>query len=101
MLKQQAIRSKKLRDSARGQDCTFNVVGVCNYNPETSVLCHIDGEFKGIGLKNHDVSAAIGCSDCHAWLDQHRGSEEDRLFYSLRALVRTLVYWVNEGLIRI
>ncbi|MDB4726138.1 DUF1364 domain-containing protein [bacterium] len=95
------IRSNKLKQSARGEDCTFNVVDVCNYSPETTVLCHIDSEDKGMGIKSHDFFGGFGCSSCHAWLDQHRGSEEDRLFYSLRALNRTWKRWIELGLVTI
>lgn len=90
-----------LRRSARGQNCTLNVAGVCNYNPETVVLCHLDSEFKGIGKKSPDHFAVYGCHDCHAWLDQHKGSQEDRLFYSLRALGRTHNQMIKDGVLKI
>ena len=87
----------KLRGSARGQECTLNVVSICNYNPETVVLCHLDSEDKGIALKSHDTFAVYGCSDCHAWLDQHQGFELERFYYSLRALNRTHRRMVENG----
>ena len=92
------IKSKKLRDSAKGQECTFNIVGVCNYNPETVVLCHINTEGGKMGGKTDDISAAFGCSDCHFWIDQNQGSEEESLFYKLRALIRTHLIWIEQGL---
>ena len=93
--------SKKLRESARGQPCTLNVAGVCNYSPETSVLAHIQVDGGIMGSKVDDFSACIACSDCHAWLDQHRGSELDELFYTRRAMVRTWKYWIDSGLVKL
>ena len=87
----------KLRKSAKGQDCTLNVVHVCNYNSETTVLCHLDGEDKGMALKSPDHFAVYGCSACHSWLDQHNGEAIDRLFYSLRALGRTHKIMIEDG----
>lgn len=93
------IVSEKLRRSARGQDCTFSIPNVCNHDPGTSVLCHAPSEVKGMGSKGHDYNAAIGCSDCHRALDEHRLPREDELFFWLRGLQRTWAIWIAEGLI--
>ncbi|BBI46989.1 hypothetical protein KPSA1B_105772 [Pseudomonas syringae pv. actinidiae] len=37
------MTSKKLRASAKGQDCTVRIPAICNYNPETTVLAHLPG----------------------------------------------------------
>ena len=59
--------SKKLRDFARGQDCTMQLPGICNRNPETTVLCHIRAfGVAGVAMKPHDFFAWHGCSACHA-----------------------------------
>lgn len=97
--KYKAIKSQKLRDSAQGRECTFNVVGVCNYDTAKTVLCHINTDGGKTGGKTDDISAAFGCSECHAWLDSYTASEVDRLFYSMRALIRTQRIWVAEGLL--
>jgi hypothetical protein len=93
------MKSQKLRDSAKGQECAFHVVDVCNYNPETTSLCHINVDGGKMGGKSPDISAAFGCSSCHEWLDQNKGSELDRLFYTRRAIIRTQLHWINEGLL--
>lgn len=93
------IVSAKLRASAKGELCTFAIPGICNHNPETTVLCHIRDEAKGVGNKANDYSAAFGCHACHDAIDQHRLSKEDELFFSLRAMQRTWAVWVNRGLI--
>ena len=58
------------RKAARGMPCMIRVPGICNHNPETTVLCHyrIKG-YDGMGLKPSDDNAAWGCSDCHAFVD--------------------------------
>lgn len=95
------IKSKKLRDSARGQDCTMQVAGVCNYNPETTVLAHINISGGKMGGKETDISACFCCSACHAWLDGNHGSELDRYFYTRRAIIRTWEVWINLDLIEV
>lgn len=93
--------TKKLRASARGEQCTMQVAGICNNNPETVVLAHVKTEGGKIGGKSADYSACFACYDCHAWLDQNQGSEEDRIFYTRRAMVRTWTRWFETGLIAI
>lgn len=95
------IVSPKLQRSARGQDCTMQVAGICNYNPDTVVLAHVQVEGGKMGGKTHDISACFACADCHAWLDQYHGTEEDRLFYTRRAMVRTWGVWIDMGLIKL
>ena len=38
------IRSKKITNAARDQDCTLNILGVCNFDPATVVFCHFPYE---------------------------------------------------------
>jgi hypothetical protein len=63
------IKRSKLRESAHMETCTFRIPGVCNGNPETTVLCHAPHPDKGMGIKGPDSWAAYGCSDCHAEMD--------------------------------
>lgn len=93
-----SIISTKLRNSAKGQPCTFCIPRICNGDPATTVLAHIRDEHKGVGNKADDYSAAFACSACHDAIDQHRLSREDELFFSLRALQRTQATWVRMGL---
>ncbi len=76
----------KIRQSARGEDCTIRIPGVCNFNPETTVLCHPNTHRagKGKGLKAADELGAYGCSDCHAVLDgQGKRTILDRRYIEL------------------
>lgn len=66
MQKVKPFVSKKLRNFARGQECTVQSAW-CNRNPETTVLCHSRRRAgAGMGQKPHDFWAYHGCSDCHA-----------------------------------
>lgn len=98
------IRSQKLRDSANGQNCTLNIAGACNYNPETVVLCHFPHESHGTALKSTDISSGYGCSGCHDAIDNRSKSglsEEDREFYMRRSQVRTWEKFVELGLVTV
>ena len=99
----------KLRKSAKGKDCTLNIVGVCNHNPETTVLAHLPSEFKGMGNKSPDYCACFACSDCHSFMDGGHCSnnqlslkwQAERDFYMRRAMVRTWKFWIDEGYIEV
>ena len=58
---------KSHRQNARGQDCTIRIPGVCNWNPETTVLAHVGRH--GSAKRNHDEDAIYACSDCHDAID--------------------------------
>ena len=94
-------RSNKYRISARGEQCTFQIPGVCNGDVETTVLCHL--KTGGMGLKCHDVVSAYGCSDCHDVIDgRRRGiiTADEREFYKFKALTRTLTRAFQKGALR-
>ena len=98
----------KLRESAKGQDCTIRLIGVCNHNPETTVLCHANGSAagKGIGMKSPDILGAFGCSACHAVLDRMAprpkgmSLEEVQLAFH-QGHQRTMRYWLEMGLVKV
>lgn len=71
-LKPKGPKMTPIRKAARGQDCTLRIPGICNYNPETTVLCHSNylSDGKGLGLKAPDTEACFGCSACHDVLDR-------------------------------
>ena len=79
----------------------MQVAEICNYNPDTTVLAHINIIGGKMGGKETDISSCFCCSSCHAWLDQNKGSELDRYFYTRRAMIRTWEKWIETGLIAI
>lgn len=104
-MKTKAIRSQKLRDSARGEFCTFEIPHVCNGDPETTVLCHLPDESHGMSRKSDDFCAAYGCSACHDYIDGRgkRGNWywDEGNWYFRRAQNRTLRRMIEKGLIKI
>lgn len=73
-MKSKGSRMTPIRKAARGQDCTLRIPGVCNFDPDTTVLCHSNNlaDGKGMGLKAPDTEACFGCSACHDVLDGRR-----------------------------
>lgn len=92
----------KLRKSARGQDCQIRIPGVCNHNPETVVLAHLNGA--GIGTKHPDLFGAYACSRCHAVVDGEKQNDwppEVLKQFHLEAIIRTQKIMLEEGLIHV
>jgi len=95
--------TSKLRKAARGRDCQVRVPGICNYDPATTVLAHLNGG--GIGRKRHDLHAAWCCSACHAWLDGGYANDEqcsgrtERDIYHLDGVIRTQEILIQEGIL--
>ena len=51
-----------LRKAARSRECQVRIPGVCNGNPETSVLAHIRlTGLCGTGTKPPELIATIAC----------------------------------------
>jgi len=95
LLKRKPIRSKKITQSARGEECTLNGVN-CNYDSSTTVFCHLNEYWagKGMGIKSHDIGF-YGCSNCHQDYDQNK--LDDKYFYILRAVVKTWVILLEKN----
>lgn len=92
------VVSKKIRESARGEDCTFRFPGICNFNPETTVWCHIDTKYKGMGIKSPDIHGAYGCSSCHSNLDLHKVRNAE---WVLDAMVESQMKLIEKGLLEV
>ncbi|WP_226941049.1 nuclease domain-containing protein [Janthinobacterium violaceinigrum] len=96
-LKSKGPVSTAIRRSARGQDCTLRLA-VCNFDPDTTVLCHSNflADGKGVGLKAPDTAAAFGCSACHDVLDGRRPRPADLSLAGLEAAFRAAVGATHE-----
>ncbi|MGZ5029042.1 MAG: DUF1364 domain-containing protein [Methylobacter sp.] len=91
----------RLRKSAKGQQCLIRIPGVCNWNPETTVLAHLNGG--GMGAKKSDLQGAFCCSSCHDEIDRRtRIFDADYVELCHRQGVeRTQQYWLENGLISV
>jgi hypothetical protein len=93
----------KLREAARGQNCTVRLIG-CNHNPETTILAHLSGiRFKhGTGHKVNDMHGAWCCSNCHDQLDGRVKStyNKDQLKLAhLEGVIETQIKLIEKGLL--
>ena len=93
----------KLRKTAKGRECMVRLPGVCNHNPETTVLAHVRlAGVSGMGMKADDLLGAWACSSCHDAIDRrgHLDLERDyvRLAH-LEGMVRTIAVLKKEGLV--
>lgn len=92
-----------LRDHARGQACKIRLPGVCNFNAETTVLCHLRMPgITGVGQKAPDLLGAHGCSSCHAVVDGREQSDLEREFVRMcfyEGVFRTQAALIAEGVI--
>lgn len=94
---------QKLRDSARGEECTLRIYPYCNGDPETTVLCHLPSG-SGMGQKSPDWFAVYGCSSCHDVIDyriKHDIPIENIVLAHRWGLFRTWTRMIEKGLIRI
>jgi hypothetical protein len=81
------------RKEARGKPCMVRIPGVCNGDPETTVLAHYRlAGYCGTGMKPIDALGAWACSACHDECDRRtRKLETDfvRLCFA-EGVMRTL-----------
>ena len=96
--KRKPYRNKKIRDAARGEDCTMESP-FCNYDSVTTVFCHLNESYagKGISQKADDIGF-FGCSACHTAYDQKKLHDEH--FWVLRAVYRTLRRLLDKGILK-
>lgn len=93
----------KIRKSARGKDCQVRIIGVCNFDPATTVAAHVNiAGLHGMGAKSSDILTVRACSNCHDAIDGRikTGLSKTELKADiLDGLLRTLAEYEKEGLI--
>lgn len=64
-------KRQDIRDSARGEDCTVRIPGVCTFDPEKTIWSHapLGAAGKGRGIKALDLCGAYCCTACDAVVD--------------------------------
>jgi hypothetical protein len=102
MLKTKPKQKKsKIRQSARGEDCLIRIPGYCNFNSETTVLCHKNGG--GAGMKSNDIHGAYGCSSCHDVIDgriQTEFTQDEIRVMFYEGIFRTQLILIDKELIK-
>jgi len=95
---------KVIKDAAKGERCTLNIVGVCNYGTDTTVACHLPDGTGGSNKLTGPLSIAFGCHPCHDEIDRrtkHLTTDLDREFYMRRGMMRTMNRLIDKGLVRV
>lgn len=75
----------------------MRIPGICNADPETTVLAHAPSLARGMGLKTNDTWAAFACSSCHDHADNHRSQHLAGIWLS--AIDETQRIWMELGLL--
>lgn len=92
-----------LRKLAKGRECQVRLDGICNHNPETTVLAHYRmAGTCGTGIKPNDLQGAWACSSCHDEIDRRTlilESEFVRLCHA-EGVMRTQAILIKEGVIK-
>ena len=88
--------SKKIRNSAKGEDCSLRVSRECR-DGETVVFAHLNSNYRGVGIKSPDIFGVYSCYWCHLLLDSNRVDYKDQL----RALQETQMKLLDKELISI
>ncbi|MBC3491916.1 DUF1364 domain-containing protein [Pseudomonas taiwanensis] len=96
------MRQTKLTKAARGRECQVRIPGVCNGNPETTVLAHYRmAGTCGVGIKPNDLQGAWACSACHDACDGRRGDigRDEARQYHAEGVMRTQSILIREGVL--
>ena len=89
----------KLRLLARNRECQIRLPGICNHNPETTVLAHYRmAGLSGMGMKAPDICGSWACSNCHTYVDTHRDDSTARAF--LEGVLRTQAALIGLGILK-
>ncbi len=95
-------KQTKLTKAARGRDCQVRIEGICNGNPETTVLAHYRmAGTCGTGLKPNDFQGAWACSACHDEIDRRTRKIDSDLArqYHAEGVMRTQAILINERVV--
>ena len=92
------IRSKAIRDAARGEDCTL-----CSENHGNTVFAHLNESWagKGRGIKADDLGGGFfACFNCHQKYDiPDRNCSDIEDWEIMRAMYRTWRRLWDRGII--
>lgn len=94
--KRPTIKSEPIRKSAAFERCTLRI-RCSGDKTDTTVLAHLNSNFKGIGNKSPDIFGVYACHLCHESLDRGGIDKADQL----RALQETQMRLVEKGLLKI
>lgn len=101
------MKTSKLRQSARGEECALQIHPYCLGNTETTVLAHLPSLGHGMALKSPDHWAVYACQACHDIIDSRNPQalrELGRMEVQecmMRGLYRTQQRMIEKGLLMV
>lgn len=99
--RREPIRSNKIRNAAKGEECTLRIFLCCVGGTDTTVLAHLHDGSQGMAQKADDLSAVFACRGCHDEIDgrSRKTKGADLTRYKLEGLQRTIRRLYERGLI--
>jgi hypothetical protein len=104
MLSKNRRTPRQVMDAARGEVCTLNIPGICNYDADTTVCAHLSYSEGGGARLTGPLSVAFACSDCHDAVDRRTDVDldsRDRDFYLRRGQTRTINRLIAKGVVMV
>ena len=105
VLKTPEPHDQRIRDSARGEECTVRIVGACTHDPAHTIWSHapLQSAGKGRGWKSVDLAGAYCCTACDAVIDGQRplptgATRDSALLDWFMGHMRSLVILKQKGL---
>lgn len=102
-------RGRRIRESARGEQCQVRYVGICSHDPAKTIWSHARwgaqlGEGgRGMSTKASDILGAYACTACDAAYDQMTGAGDmTRAELDLdwmMGLLRSIVMLEKKGIV--
>lgn len=94
-------KQDKYTRSARGQMCQIRIPGICNHDPKTTVLAHLNGA--GMAAKHLSIHGSYACSACHDVVDgrsnRHWYGQDAVKLMHLEGVIRTQIIMVRDGVL--
>lgn len=95
-----------ITESARDEDCTIRMPGVCNFDRSTTVWAHANGSAagKGMWMKSNDLLGAYACYACHQVVDGHvkppiGTTRDDARLMFWQGHARSLLKLIEKGIV--
>lgn len=88
-------RKSKLSESAKGETCSLRVSKHCTDEFGYVVLCHLNSNYRGMGIKSPDILSLYACTHCHRMLDESKVDYYDQQ----RGHFETLMKFIEKGLV--
>ncbi len=90
-----------LTDYAKGKPCLIRAPGICSFQDEQTVACHVPlVGYHGTGLKMADWFIAFGCFNCHDLVDRRRYRHIEEAVartLHLEGMIRTQAYILKNA----